>query len=143
MSRTVLVKEVIGDPVVIGGRELSLSRAIRAGDFIFLTGQLPFIDGKPMTHGTIEEQTTVVIESIRDTLSLAGCTLDNVVKSMVWLTRREDFAGFDSVYSHFFVDAPPARSAVVSDLLLDVRLELEVVAFDPASGSGVGSDNPS
>ena len=41
-------KKIIGDPVVIGGRQLSLSRAIRAGDFIFLTGQIPFKNGKPV-----------------------------------------------------------------------------------------------
>ena len=45
--------KVIGKPLVINGRHLSLSRAMRAGDFVFLTGQIPFKDGKPMTDGTI------------------------------------------------------------------------------------------
>ena len=45
-------KQVIGGPLVIGGRKLSLSRAIRAGDFVFLTGQVPFKDGQVMTTGT-------------------------------------------------------------------------------------------
>ena len=57
-------KEIIGDPLIIGGRALSLSRAVRAGDLIFLTGQVPLQDGAPMAAGTIEEQTRVVIESI-------------------------------------------------------------------------------
>lgn len=126
-------KEIIGGPLVINGKTLSLSRAVRAGDFIFLTGQLPFVDGKPMTDGTIEEQTRVVIETIRDTLGETNCTLDQVVKSMVWLTKREDFSGFDSVYAEYFPHEPPARSAVVTDLLLDVLLELEVVAYAPQS----------
>jgi len=124
-------KTVIGEPVVIGGRQLSLSRAIRAGDFVFLTGQLPFKDDKPMVDASIEEQTHTVIQTIRDTLALANCELSDIVKSMVWLTTRDDFPGFDSVYAEYFPDAPPARSAVVSDLLLDVRLELEVVAYKP------------
>ncbi len=126
------MKEVIGEPVIIGGRQLSLSRAIRAGDFLFLTGQLPFVDGKPMTHGSIEEQTHIVIQEIRKTLALAGSTLSDVVKSMVWLKHKDDFAGFDAVYAEYFPDAPPARSAVVTDLLVDVRVELEVVAYSPS-----------
>lgn len=125
------MKEVIGDPIVIGGRTLSLSRAIRAGDFVFLTGQLPFVDGLPMTHGSIEEQTHVVIAEIRNTLAVAECELCDVVKSMVWLKHKEDFKGFDAVYAEYFPDSPPARSAVVAELLVDVRVELEVVAYKP------------
>jgi reactive intermediate/imine deaminase len=124
-------KEVIGEPLVIGGRRLSLSRAIRAGDFVFLTGQIPFEDGAPMTGGTIEEQTRAVLEAIEDTLSEAGCALSDVVKTMVWLTDRADFPGFNAVYGEYFPEDPPARSAVVNDLLVDVRVEVEVVAYRP------------
>ena len=56
-------KKVIGGPLIINGRTLSLSKAIRAGDFVFLTGQIPMINGEPMTTGTIEDQTKVVLES--------------------------------------------------------------------------------
>jgi reactive intermediate/imine deaminase len=124
-------KEVIGEPLVIGGRRLSLSRAISAGDFVFLTGQIPFEDGAPMTGGTIEEQTRAVLEAIEDTLSEAGCALSDVVKTMVWLTDRADFPGFNAVYGEYFPEDPPARSAVVNDLLVDVRVEVEVVAYRP------------
>ncbi len=123
------MKQVIGGPLVIGGRQLSLSRAIRAGDFVYLTGQIPMRDGAPMTTGTIEEQTRVVLEDIRKTLAEAGCALSDVVKAMVWLTNRADFPGFNAVYSEFFPHEPPARSAVVTDLLVDVRVEVEVVAY--------------
>lgn len=128
MSRA---KQVIGEALVIGGRRLSLSRAIRAGDFVFLTGQIPFRDGVPMTSGSIEEQTRAVLDEIRETLAAAGCALSDVVKSMVWLTDRTDFPGFNAVYAEFFPDDPPARSAVVNDLLVDVRVEVEVVAYKP------------
>jgi len=124
-------KQVIGEPLVIDGRKLSLSRAIRAGDFVFLTGQIPFQDGVPMTEGSIEEQTRAVLTDIRKTLAEADCELSDVVKSMVWLTDRADFPGFNSVYAEFFEDDPPARSAVVNDLLVDVRIEVEVVAYKP------------
>jgi reactive intermediate/imine deaminase len=125
-------KQVIGEPLVIGGRRLSLSRAIRAGDFVFLTGQIPFKDGVPLVTGSIEEQTRAVLEDIKKTLAEADCTLADVVKAMVWLTDRADFPGFNAVYGEYFPDQPPARSAVVSDLLVDVRVEVEVVAYKPA-----------
>ncbi len=125
-------KQVIGEPLVIGGRRLSLSRAIRAGDFVFLTGQIPLKDGAPLVAGSIEEQTRAVLEDIKKTLAEADCALSDVVKAMVWLTDRADFPGFNAVYGEYFPDQPPARSAVVSDLLVDVRVEIEVVAFKPA-----------
>jgi reactive intermediate/imine deaminase len=124
-------KQVIGEPLVIGGRQLSLSRAIRAGDFVFLTGQVPFKDGVPMTTGSIEDQTRAVLDDIKMTLAEAGCELGDVVKSMIWLTDRADFPGFNAVYGEYFPDAPPARSAVVNDLLVDVKVEVEVVAYRP------------
>ena len=124
-------KQVIGQPLVINGRHLSLSRAIRAGDFVFLTGQIPFRDGKPMTGGTIEDQTHAVLDEIKTTLAEANCQLSDVVKTMVWLTNRADFPGFNTVYAEYFPDDPPTRSAVVNDLLLDVRIEIEVIAYKP------------
>lgn len=124
-------KQVIGGPLVIGGRTLSLSRAIRAGDFVYLTGQIPMQNGAPVTTGTIEAQTRAVLDDIKETLALAGCTLSDVVKSMIWLVDRADFSGFNAVYGEYFPHDPPARSAVVSDLLVDVRVEIEVVAYRP------------
>jgi 2-iminobutanoate/2-iminopropanoate deaminase len=124
-------KKVIGGPLVIGGQTLSLSRAIRAGDTVYLTGQIPMQDGAPMTTGSIEAQTRAVLDEITATLALAGCTRDQVVKAMVWLRNRADFPGFNAVYAEYFPIDPPARSAVVSDLLVDVRVEVEVVAWAP------------
>ncbi|MEY4838652.1 MAG: hypothetical protein RLZZ475_2511 [Pseudomonadota bacterium] len=125
---------MIGGPLVIGGRKLSLSRAIRAGDFVFLTGQVPFKDGQLMTTGSIEEQTRAVLDDITATLGEAGCVLSDVVKAMVWLRDRADFPGFNTVYGEYFPEEPPTRSAVVSDLLVDVRVEVEVVAYKPVAG---------
>ncbi|MFO1091036.1 MAG: RidA family protein [Hyphomicrobiales bacterium] len=124
-------KKVIGGPLVIGGRKLSLSRAIRAGDFVFLTGQVPFRDGAVMTTGTIEEQTRAVLDDIKATLAMAGCALKDVVKATVWLRDRADFPGFNAVYGEYFPEDPPARTGLVSELLVDVRVEVEVVAWKP------------
>ena len=124
-------KEVIGAPLVIDGRVLSLSRAVRAGDFIFITGQVPMRDGKPMTDGSIEDQTRACLESLQQILAEAGCDLGDVVKSMVWLKKREDFPGFNAVYSEYFPSEPPTRSALVSEFLIDILVEIEFVAYKP------------
>jgi reactive intermediate/imine deaminase len=129
-------KQVIGGPLEIGGRVLSLSRAMRAGDFVFLTGQIPMQNGVPMTGGTVQEQTRAVLDDITATLAEAGCTRDDVVKAMVWLRDRADFPGFNEVYGDYFPVEPPTRSAVVSDLLVDARVEVEVVAYRPLDGGG-------
>jgi enamine deaminase RidA (YjgF/YER057c/UK114 family) len=84
-----------------------------------------------MTDGTIEEQTRACIEGLREILAEAGCELGDVVKSMVWLKRREDFPGFNAVYAEYFVDEPPTRSALISDFLLDILVEIECVAYRP------------
>lgn len=121
--------EAVGGPVVINGRRLSLSRAVRAGGFVFLTGQIPMLDGKPMCHGTIEEQTHNCLAHIRDTLTECGCGLDDVVKSTIWLKERADFPAFNDVYSGYFHSVPPARSAIVADFLVDIKVEIECIAF--------------
>ena len=129
-------KQIIGGPLEIGGRVLSLSKAIRAGDFVFLTGQIPMRDGVPMTDGTVKDQTRAILDDITDTLAEAGCSRDDVVKSMVWLRERADFPGFNEIYGEYFSVKPPTRSAIVSDLLVDARLEVEVMAYRPLeSGS--------
>ncbi len=122
-------KQVIGDPIVINGRELSLSRAVRAGDMIYLTGQIPMRDGKPMTEGSIEEQTRNCLEQIRDTLQQAGCNMSNIVKTTVWLKDRADFPGFDATYGEFFESDPPARTGLLNDFLVDIKVEIDCIAY--------------
>ncbi len=124
-------KIIIGDPIVIGGRTLSLSRAVQAGDYVFMTGQLPFENGELMTTGSIETQTRAVLDEIKSTLELAGCELSDIVKTTVWLQHKEDFPGFDAVYHQYFPVDPPARSALVNQLLVDSRVEVEAIAYHP------------
>lgn len=124
-------KEIIGEPLVINGRKLSLSKAVRAGDFVFLTGQIPMKNGVVVTEGSIEDQTRIVLDEIKNTLIEAGCELADVVKTMVWLKNRDDFPGFNEIYGEYFPHEPPARSAIVSDFLVDILVEVEVVAYNP------------
>ena len=124
-------KEIIGGDLVIGGRKLTLSKAVRAGDFVFLTGQVPMRDGQVMTDGSIEDQTRACLDEIKVTLAEAGCSLSDVVKSMIWIKSREDFPGFNKVYGEYFPEGPPARSALVSEFLVDIRIEIECIAYKP------------
>lgn len=124
-------KEIIGGDLVIGGRKLTLSKAVRAGDFVFLTGQVPMRDGQVMTDGSIEDQTRACLDEIKATLAEAGCSLSDVVKSMIWIKSREDFPGFNEVYGEYFPKGPPARSALVSEFLVDIRVEIECIAYKP------------
>ena len=124
-------KEIIGEPLVINGRKLSLSKAVRAGDYVFLTGQVPMKNGIVVTEGSIEDQTRIVLDEIKNTLIEAGCELADVVKTMVWLKNRDDFPGFNEIYGEYFPNEPPARSAIVSDFLVDILVEVEVVAYNP------------
>ncbi len=124
-------KQVIGGPLEIGGRVLSLSKAIRAGDFVFVTGQVPMRDGMPMTDGTIEDQTRACLDGLGEILAEAGCEFDDVVKSMVWLKNRDDFSGFNAVYAEYFPSEPPTRSALVGDFLIDILVEIECIAYRP------------
>ena len=123
-------KQALGGPLRQSGRRPSLSTVVRAGDFICLAGVGPRVGDAPMTTGSIEDQTRVVCETIKATLAEAGCTLDDV-KAMPWLRQREDFAGFNKVFGEFFPFEPPARSADLNELLVDVRVEVEVVAYRP------------
>ena len=124
-------KEIIGEPLVINGRKLSLSKAVRAGDFVFLTGQIPMKNGVVVTEGSIEDQTRIVLDEIKNTLTEAGCELQDVVKAMVWLKNRDDFPGFNEIYGEYFPHEPPARSAIVSEFLVDILVEVEVIAYNP------------
>ncbi len=73
----------------------------------------------------------LILDEIKKTLSIAKCDLEDVVKAMVWLTKKEYFPGFNNVFSKYFPKDPPARSAVVNELLVDVKVEVEVIAYKP------------
>ncbi len=114
-----------------GSSKVPLSPAVRAGDFVFVSGQVPVgADGKTVAGG-IEAETEQAITNLCETLALAGCDLSDVVKTTVWLRDRDDFAGFNAVYGQHFQDKPPARSTAESRLMIDIRVEIEAVAYKP------------
>lgn len=115
-----------------GGSHVPLSPAVRAGDFVFVSGQVPFDANGVVVQGGVTEQTAQVLENLKAALALAGCTLDDVVKTTVWLQDARDFGAFNTVYGRYFAKEPPARSTTESRLMIDIKVEIEAVAYKPA-----------
>jgi reactive intermediate/imine deaminase len=106
-----------------------LSRAIRAGDLLLLSGQIPLDQNGQVVRGDIAAQTHAVLERIGETLKLAGASYSDVVRATVWLADIGDFAAFNEVYRGYFADGFPTRSTVQAKLALDVGIEIEVQAW--------------
>ena len=106
------------------------SQGIRAGSFIFLSGQIPLVrDTGKFAEGLIREQTEQVIVSIKALLASQGLGLDDVVKATVYLADMNEFAAMNEVYARHFTGTPPARSTVqVARLPRDAKVEIEVIA---------------
>lgn len=114
-----------------GGQSLPFSPAVRAGDFVYISGQIAMGDDGEVVPGGIEAQTRRTMENVRRVLALADCTLADVVKVTVWLDDPRDFWTFNRVYASFFPGDKPARSTVRSQLMVDAKVEIDVVAFRP------------
>ena len=107
------------------------SQAVRAGNLLFVSGQIPLdpATGQLIPQDTIQDQTARVLENLKAILAQAGATLDNVVKTTVFLKDMEDFVEMNRVYQTFFSADCPARSAVqAARLPKDVRVEIEAIA---------------
>ncbi len=106
------------------------SQAIRAGQFVFTAGQIPLHPDGTLLEGDIQAQTRQVLNNLAAVLKAAGTGLDRVVKCTCFLADMNDFAAMNEVYSEYFEDTPPARSAVeVARLPKDVGIEIEAVAL--------------
>jgi len=109
------------------------SQAVQAGEFIFTAGQIT-IDPKTgeIPGEDIQTQTKQVLENLSAVLSAAGSDLKHAVKVTVFLKNMADFSEMNAVYATFFLENPPARSAVeVARLPKDVLIEMECVAIVP------------
>jgi 2-iminobutanoate/2-iminopropanoate deaminase len=107
------------------------SQAIRAGDMIFVSGQLPLDPGGALAGpGDIRAQTRRVLDNIAAILRAAGSSLDQVVKTTVFLTSLDDFSGMNEIYASVFKSPYPARSTVeIGRLPGGMLLEIECIAL--------------
>ncbi|PWT88438.1 MAG: reactive intermediate/imine deaminase [Blastocatellia bacterium] len=107
------------------------SQAIKAGDFVFVSGQIP-IDPKTgeFVNGGVAEQTERVLKNVAAVLAAAGSDLSQVVKTTVFLADMNDFSAMNEVYARFFVGEPPARATVAAaGLPRNARVEIEAIAL--------------
>ncbi|HKW87657.1 MAG TPA: RidA family protein [Candidatus Acidoferrales bacterium] len=107
------------------------SQAIRANGFIFISGQVAF---DPTTgqliEGDIAAQTDRVLQNLKGIVEAAGSSLDNAVRTTVFLKDMGEFTSMNEVYARFFPSSPPARSTVeVARLPRDVRVEIDLIAL--------------
>lgn len=107
------------------------SQAIRANGFIFVSGQIPLNPAtQKIVEGGVAEQTERVIANLEAILKAAGSSLDQVVRTGVYLKNMGEFAAMNDVYERFFPQSAPARSTVeVARLPKDVLVEIDVIAL--------------
>jgi 2-iminobutanoate/2-iminopropanoate deaminase len=106
------------------------SQAVDAGDFVFVAGQVPVYppEGK-IVEAAVAGQTRQAIENIKAILGASGLSLENVVKTTVYLASMGDFREMNQVYAEYFEKDPPARATIeVSALPLGARVEIEAIA---------------
>lgn len=105
------------------------SQAVKAGGFLFSSGQIPLTLDGALVKGEIEAQTTQVFANIRAVLAAEGLSLSDVVKATVFVTDLGDFARLNAIYAEAFGDHKPARSTIqVAALPMGAKVEIEVVA---------------
>ena len=105
--------------------------AVRAGDFIFISGQVPKDAEGNMFSGTIEDETRSCIEAVRRALKEAGADLDDVVKATVYLQDARDFGRYNGVFAKMFPNAALARTTVEARAVINTKIEIDAIAYKP------------
>ncbi len=107
------------------------SQGIKANGFIFLSGQIPLDPStQQLISGDVAAQTERVLQNLAGILKAAGSSLQQVVKTTVFLKNMSEFAAMNEVYGRYFTETPPARSTVeVARLPKDVLVEIDVIAL--------------
>ncbi|MFC4440118.1 MULTISPECIES: Rid family detoxifying hydrolase [Natrialbaceae] len=123
MKRTISTDDA---PAAVG----AYSQATTSGDVLFTAGQLPLTtDGDLLDDASVDEQTRQCLQNVEAILESEGASLEDVLKTTVFLDDIDDFEEFNEAYSEFFDDEPPARSAVeVGRVPKGAAVEIEAVA---------------
>jgi 2-iminobutanoate/2-iminopropanoate deaminase len=109
------------------------SPAVRAGDFIFVSGQVPVDPATgELVHADIGTETRQVLNNVKGILEACGATMADVVRCGVFLGEASDFAPMNAVYAEFFGAGKPARATVVTGFAAPgIRVEIEAIAYKP------------
>jgi enamine deaminase RidA (YjgF/YER057c/UK114 family) len=127
--------------------EVPISKAVRAGDFVFTSAYGPWLfdpskvvfddagnildDGTSNQEMPITEQIDRTIGYISEALAVAGCTLGDVVSCDCWLADPRDFVTFNAIYRTYFTRDPPVRSIFPMRFMFNCKVEMKVVAYKP------------
>lgn len=105
------------------------SQAVQFGSFLFTCGQIPLNKDGQLVEGGIKEQTTQVMENLKAVLQAAGYSLEDVVKTTVFIKDMDEFGELNEAYEIYFGKTKPARTTVeVARLPKDVKVEIECIA---------------
>jgi reactive intermediate/imine deaminase len=111
-----------------GGQHLPFSRAVEADGWLYVSGQVPIVNGEVVT-GNVVVQSRQAIKNLLEILKEAGYGTEHVVRCGVWLDDPRDFQSFNAVFKEYFGEHPPARACVVSSMVVDCKVEIECVAY--------------
>ena len=125
--------------ITIGKRNpnLPFHPGVRAGDFIYISGQVAKDENGNMCSGNIEEETRWTVESIRRILHLDGADLDDVVKVTVYLADARNFGRYNKVFAEYFPDGRIARTTVEARAVIECKIEMDAVAYKPRSSPSI------
>ena len=115
-----------------GGQHLPFARAVEADGWLYVSGQVPMVDGE-VVAGNIVAQSRQAIRNLLSILTEAGYEPEDVVRCGVWLADPRDFASFNVVFGEHFGEHPPARACVVSSMIVDCKIEIDCVAYKAPS----------
>ncbi|ORE94285.1 RidA family protein [Acuticoccus yangtzensis] len=114
-----------------GAAAVPLSPAVRAGDFIYVSGQVPVGADGEIVGSTVGVQTRQVLDNIKAALALAGAEMKDIVKTTVLLEDARDFGAFNKAYAEYFPSEPPARTTQECRLMIDIKVEIDAIAYKP------------
>ncbi|HEX7910533.1 MAG TPA: RidA family protein [Paraburkholderia sp.] len=114
-----------------GTKTLPRSLATKAGNFVFVSGQVARDEDGSIVGGGIEAQARQALKNVAHVLALAGCRLEDVVKTTVWLEDARDFDEFNRIYGEFFRENKPSRSTLHAKNMVCTKVEIEAIAYKP------------
>jgi 2-iminobutanoate/2-iminopropanoate deaminase len=124
----------VSDKIVPLGKRnpnLPFHPGVRAGDFIFVSGQVAKDENGNLCIGNIEEETRWTVESIRRILKLDGADLEDVVKMTVYLADARNFGRYNKVFAEFFPDGRVSRTTVEARAVIECKIEMDAIAYKP------------
>ncbi len=111
-----------------GGQNMQLASAVQADGWLYVSGQVPMVDGEVIDGGIIQ-QTHQAIRNVLKILEEAGYGPENVVSCGVWIDDARDFMSFNRVFKEYFGAKPPARACVVSQMVVECKVEVDCIAW--------------